>query len=158
MSEEPLEPFLNPPRKTIYSSYHGPKAGLGAATRLLYSWVGTYFPDRVEDVTVCFADRAALDAERDAPIDVEVRFDVDEWFNPGTVLPQGLQLKRMAGEALLLHTYRGPLTGLNDALRPWLAEAARRRQVAPGYRQRMVRMAQRPDAPDWEVEVALVLL
>jgi hypothetical protein len=157
MSEEHQEAVLLPPRKTIYSSYHGPKAGLGAATRLLYSWVGTYYADLVEDVTVCFTDRAALDVGRDETVDVEVRFDVDDGFKEDTRLPPGLEVKRLGGEALLLHTYRGPLTGLNDAIRPWLEQSAQQRRLAPGFRQRMVHMAQRPDDPDWEVEVAVVL-
>ena len=157
MSDDLLEPLLVPPCKVVYSSYEGPRRGLGRATKLLYSWVGTYFADRVGDVTVCFSDRGSFDAAGDAPVEVEARFVVDEPFSEKTRLPDGLEIKKVPGEVVLSTFYRGPLTGLKAAVRPWLKAVADGKPLEPGYRQRMITIADSPQSPDWEIEVAVVL-
>jgi hypothetical protein len=157
MTDYLLDEVSLPSRKTVYSTYTGPRKGLGGASRLLYSWVGTYFADQIGDVTVCFSDLAAAKAAPGEIVEIEVRFDVDDHFSESTQIPDGLELKRVPPETLLLHTYEGPLTTLKEDVIPWLEASGAENDVKPGYRQRMVRMAKRPTSPNWEVEVALVL-
>ena len=157
MTDYMLDEVSLPSRKTVFSTFIGPRKGLGTASRLLYSWVGTYFADQVGDVTVCFADLAAAKVGPEEPIEIEVRFDVEDHFSESTQLPNELELKRVPPETLLVHTYAGPLTKLKEDVIPWLEATAADNEVKPGYRQRMVRMAKRPTSPNWEVEVALVL-
>ena len=147
-----------PERMSVVSDYQGSRKGLGGATRQVYAWVGTYFEERVGDVTVCLAKRP-VDRSRPDPdqeIEAEIRFDVDDDFDVHTKLPPGLEVRQVGGDSLLVHTYEGPLTGLNGDILPWLIETSSENDVKPGYRQRMVVMKKRPTEPGWVVEVQLV--
>lgn len=153
------ERVVLPERKSVVSAYSGPRSGLGGATRTVYAWVGTYFRERIGDVTVCF-DSRPTDLSKPDPdelIEVEVRFDVDDDFPFATKLPQELTTHRLPREEVLIHSYSGPLTGLNANIIPWMADAAARHKVKPGFRQRMVVMKKSPTDEGWQVEVELVV-
>ena len=159
MSHELDEQVVLPERKAVVATYSGPRRGLGKGSRTVYAWVGTYFKDRVGDVTVCF-DARPIDLAKTDPdetIGVEIRFDVDDDFPFATKLPQGLKVHRLPREEVLIHSYKGPLTGMNADILPWLRSAAEENDIRPGYRQRMVVMKKKPTDDGWVVEVELVL-
>lgn len=148
-----------PERRSVVSTYSGPRSGLGGATRAVYAWVGTYFRDRVGDVTVGFDMRPADLAKPDPTeiIGVEIRFDVDDDFPLATKLPQGLKVHHVPREEVLIHSYEGPLTGMNADIIPWMTSAAREYVVRPGYRHRMKVTKKKPTDDGWVIEAELVL-
>jgi len=153
------ERYVRPERLAVTSKYEGPRSGLGQATRTVYAWVGTYFKDRVGEVTVCFESRP-VDLAKPDPGEViraEVLFEVEEDFNKATKLPPGLKVEGLPREDVIIHTYEGALTGMNEDVVNWLIETSSECDVRPGYRQRMVVMKKKPTDSGWVVEAELVL-
>ncbi|MBN1944819.1 MAG: hypothetical protein JW797_04045 [Bradymonadales bacterium] len=148
-----------PQRKVLYATYEGPNSGLGKAVHPVYAWVGTYYQDRVSDVTVAYSHRPSPEeaGNKERQIQVEIRFDLDEYIPIETKVPPGLAIKQVASETIISRSFAGPLPEMQPRVFSWLEEMSERYPVASGYRQRFVTMAQRPDAPDWEIEVQLVL-
>jgi hypothetical protein len=145
-----------PSRKAVYSEYSGPRKGLGDAQRLVTAWVGTYFEDRVNEVTICFAKRPTGPPKPDETINVEVRFDLDAYISEHTKLPPGLNIKPLPEETVVYHQYEGPANrALIDAAM-WMADADKRFKTRPGFRYRMVKMpANREDTAIVETQLVL---
>ena len=148
-----------PSRKVVYIPYSGLNTGMGQGIRTLYAWVGTYYKDRVSDVTVCFDERPTQQTikDRERHVEAEGRFDLDEYIPIDTKLPHGLVIKEVASESIITRAFKGPLPEIVPQSIDWLADMVERHDVAPGYRQRFIKMAKKPTDTDWEIEVQLVL-
>jgi hypothetical protein len=157
MATPDYEQYAFPERRVIFARYSGPRKGLADASKPLYAWVGTYFKDRIQDVTFCFAERAPEESMGDpeALIDVEMQLELDDYVARDTRLPEGLAIRTLPPETLLFGSYQGPLTGMRAAMIPWIEAMSQAFDVGPGYRQRIVRPGKSPDDPAWEVEIQL---
>ncbi len=147
-----------PARRAVYTEYEGPRSGFGQATRTVYSWVGTYFADRVGDVIVCFGQRPRASKAQlpTALITAEVRFAIDDVVPETAKLPEGMETKSIPPEQIVSRTFTGPLTTMEADSIPWMMKTAIKHPVLPGYRKRIAVFGKAPTDGTWEVEVQLV--
>ena len=147
-----------PARRAVCVRYAGPRSGLGGATRTVYGWVGTYFPNRIGDVTIQFSKRPKPDHvfAPTEPIHATIVFEIDDVVPEQAVLPDSMTLETLMPESLITTRYGGPLTALHETSLPWMESMTKRYALQPGYRQRMVEMKSTPTDPGWEVEVQLL--
>lgn len=156
MPNPPYEKVVLPQRRAIVTTYSGPKGNVGKGIQPLAAWVGTYYADRVGDITVYFAERPQGPEPPTTPVQAKIFFEVDDDFHEGTKLPPDLKLERLPSQTVLYNTYTGPLTGLGPVMGKWLLAMQGSFDLKPGFWQRMLQQRPSPQDPGWEVEFAVI--
>jgi hypothetical protein len=145
------------PRKALCQRFSGPKSQLGKGLRPFMAWVYHHYRHAMPQVTVCYAKRDTQDLlyEPDPQIEGEFRLDLDRHLPYDVQRPEGSEVRDLPAESLLVKSFRGDPGDFMSDLVQWLADVGRTQTLAPGYRERYVKIGS-AESPDWELEAQVV--
>ncbi|MBN1946505.1 MAG: hypothetical protein JW797_12600 [Bradymonadales bacterium] len=145
-------------RECLVLPYSGPRNELFKNLRPFYAWVYKHHRWRMSDITIVYAQRESqgLVVSQAHPIKAEYRFDLDRYLETDIELPKGAEVRKLPPETLIVQRFRGAVEQVMTQEVQWIDQMARSNNVAPGYRERLVKVGDK-DSPEWEIEVQLLL-